>query len=210
MAAGLALAVSARVATAVAAAGSDIGLAGFVLWDLAALAVVVVATPFVEWIIHLVILHSEPWRVGSITVDVAAGHRQHHLNPASLNWVLLRGVDAAASQVANAGLAAVVVGGPLWLVGLRQPLELAGPVLTAVVAALLALLHYEWAHLMFHTAYRPRTRFYRRLKRNHRLHHWRNERYWLGVTSNLGDRALGTYPASRSAVELSPTARTLK
>ena len=69
--------------------------------------------------------------------------------------------------------------------------------------------HYEWVHLLVHTRYRPRSRYYRRLARNHRLHHYRNEDYWLGVTSNLGDRLLRTYPTHKTDVPLSPTARTL-
>jgi hypothetical protein len=209
MAIGLLVAVVARLAVAIGAGRSGAAVGGLSAWDLAAVAAVVVLAPFVEWAIHLFILHREPFRVGSAVVDVAAGHRQHHLNPASLNWVLLRGVDAAASQVANALLASVVIGVPMWLFGIRDGLALAGPVLTGVVLALVALMHYEWAHLMFHTGYRPRTRYYRRLKRNHRLHHWRNEQHWLGITGNSADRVLGTYPASTSDVPLSPTARTL-
>ena len=61
-------------------------------------------------------------------------------------------------------------------------------------AAAAALAHYEWSHLLFHTAYRPRTARYRRLKANHRRHHWRDERAWLGITSDLADRILHTLP----------------
>lgn len=174
-------------------------------WDLVAVLIVAALIPFVEWFIHLVVLHARPRRFGGLRLDPGAGHRQHHLNPASVNWVLLRGVDAVLFQVINAGVVVVVVGGPLWLVGA----PLAGPILTGVVASVSGLLHYEWSHFLFHTAYRPRSRYYRRLKSNHRLHHWRNERYWLGITTNAADRLLGTYPASRSAVPLSTTAKTL-
>ncbi len=192
---GLTVAAVARVAVGVAVTW----------WDLVALSIVAVLVPFVEWLIHLVVLHARPRRVGRLLIDPGAGHRQHHLEPSSVNRVLLRGPDAALFQVINAGLVVVVVGGPLWLLG-AEPI---GPILTGVVAALAALVHYEWSHLLFHTAYRPRTRYYRRLKSNHRLHHWRNERYWLGITSNAADRLLGTYPSSRAAVPLSPTARDL-
>ncbi|MGB5760486.1 MAG: sterol desaturase family protein [Acidimicrobiales bacterium] len=195
LAIGLCAAVVARVMVGVALTG----------WDLMALLIVAVLIPVVEWTIHLVVLHARPRRIAGLLIDPGAGHRQHHLNPSSVSWVLLRGPDAALFQVINAALVVVVVGGPLGLLG-AQPL---GPVLTGVVAALSALLHYEWAHFLFHTAYRPRTRHYRRLKSNHRLHHWRNERYWLGITSNAADRLLGTYPATRAAVPLSSTARDL-
>jgi hypothetical protein len=72
-----------------------------------------------------------------------------------------------------------------------------------------ALAHYEWTHLLVHSRYRPKSRFYARLSRNHRLHHFRNERYWLGVTSNSGDRILRTLPRAKTDVPLSETARTL-
>ena len=87
---------------------------------------------------------------------------------------------------------------------------LLAPYLTALLAAYVSLAHYEWVHLMVHTRVKLRTPYYKRLATNHRLHHYRNEHYWLGVTSNLGDRVLGTYPASKSDVPLSDTARTLE
>lgn len=197
MATGLVIAVTVRL--------SLIGATGVGWFDLVAVVIVVTLIPFVEWFIHLLVLHARPRQLGRLTIDPGVGHRQHHRHPASVNYVLLRGIDAGLFQVINAGLVVVVVGGPLWLIGAR-PL---GPILTGVVVAILGLLHYEWSHLLFHTAYRPRSRYYRRLKQNHRLHHWRNERFWLGITTNAGDRLLRTYPASRSAVPLSPTAKTL-
>jgi len=81
--------------------------------------------------------------------------------------------------------------------------------LTAFTVTAAGLGHYEWTHLLVHTAYRPSSRYYARLARNHRRHHYRNERYWLGVTSNLGDRIMRTYPSSAGAVPVSGTARTL-
>jgi hypothetical protein len=47
------------------------------------------------------------------------------------------------------------------------------------------------------------------LARNHRRHHYRNERYWLGVTSNAGDRLMRTLPKADDDVPRSETARTL-
>lgn len=175
------------------------------LWDLAAVLMVMILAPFFEWVIHLVVLHQPPRQVGPILFDPGAGHRNHHEHPSDLYTALLRGREAAIFQLVNAGIAAVLMGAMLWFVGSLS----AEPVLTAVVAAGLALTHYEWSHFLFHTPYQPKTRYYRRLKRNHRLHHWRNERYWLGVTSNLGDRLLRTYRSDPSNVVRSATARTL-
>jgi hypothetical protein len=53
-----------------------------------------------------------------------------------------------------------------------------------------------------------RARCYQRLVKNHRRHHFKNERYWFGVTMLGGDRLLGTAPAAE-AVATSPTARSL-
>ena len=209
MAVGFVLAVTARL---LVAATTDAG--AWSVRDLVAIAIVVSLVPFVEWFIHLVVLHARPRTVRGVVIDPGIGHREHHQNPATINWVLLRAVDAAVFQVSNALVVVVVVGGPLFLfdalVGQGPSFAaVIGPILTGVIAAVVGLAHYEWSHFLFHTAYRPKTRYYRRLKSNHRLHHWRNERYWLGITTNFGDRVLRTYPSSRSAVPLSPTARTL-
>jgi sterol desaturase/sphingolipid hydroxylase (fatty acid hydroxylase superfamily) len=80
--------------------------------------------------------------------------------------------------------------------------------LSGVVAGFVILAAYEWCHFLIHTAYRPRGRYYRLIWRNHRLHHFKNENYWFGVTSNLGDVALRTNP-KQATVPKSQTARTL-
>lgn len=168
------------------------GVAPFGRWDLPAVLVVALLAPVVEWVVHRLVLHLEPRHWRGLLIDPGVGHREHHANPSSINWVVLRTVDAGLFQAVNGVIATIVVGVPLWLAG--QPV--AGPALTAVVAASAALAHYEWSHFLFHTAYRPKTRRYRRLKANHRRHHHRDERAWLGITSNLADRVLGTLPAS--------------
>ncbi|MEX1368505.1 MAG: sterol desaturase family protein, partial [Nannocystaceae bacterium] len=80
--------------------------------------------------------------------------------------------------------------------------------LTFVVTMLAVGLVYEWTHYLCHTSYRPRGRLYRRLWRLHRLHHFKNEHYWMGVTMHFADWVLGTLPSPR-AVPTSPTCRDL-
>ena len=63
-------------------------------------------------------------------------------------------------------------------------------------------------HYLVHTRYTPRSARYQRLWRNHRLHHFKNEHYWFGVTMLSADRLLRTAPDPES-VERSETARTL-
>ena len=78
---------------------------------------------------------------------------------------------------------------------------------TYALGATAMTLTYEWTHFLIHTDVRPRTPVYRALWRHHRLHHFRNENYWYGVTGRLGDRVLGTLPG-KNDVPVSPTART--
>ncbi|NNE95564.1 MAG: sterol desaturase family protein [Acidimicrobiales bacterium] len=199
---------SARVmfALVTAATAGRIVAGGWSLVDTVVIAVSVGLVGIVEWCIHLFLLHAP---VGSLRMRVlktGVGHRQHHLDPSELSYVLLGPIDTAVFGVMIAGGTAAWTM-PLALVVGGEGLMAAW--LTGLLFAYLSLAHYEWTHLLVHTRYRPRTRFYRRLARNHRLHHYRNERYWLGVTSNVGDRVFGSYPRSRSDVPLSATARNL-
>ncbi|MGF7233469.1 MAG: sterol desaturase family protein [Frankia sp.] len=150
-----------------------------------------VAQPFVEWAIHREILHARPdSRFGEIFWAAAGfGHAQHHADPASLDTMFLRPQEIVP-------LGAVAVG-----VALAAPRSVA----TGAVCVGLGVLAYDWTHFLIHTAYQPRTALYRRTWRNHRLHHYRNERYWLGVTSPVADVLLGTEPA-RDTVPLSRAA----
>lgn len=173
--------------------------------DLVVLAGVVVLTGFVEWFLHLHVLHASPDAWTSTRLGLGSGHRRHHLDPPDLQWLLLRGPEALVF------LAVLVVFSTAWTTpvvllvdGQWWPSVLTGWTLTAA-----GLLHYEWTHLLVHTSHRPRTRVYARLARHHRRHHFRNEHFWLGVTSNLGDRVLRTLPRATDDVPLSGTARTL-
>lgn len=153
---------------------------------------VVAAQPFVEWGVHRLLLHASrgTW-LGSIGYQLAGyGHEQHHQDPANLDTMFLRPREVISG---TAALAAPALLGPPW-------------VATGALCAGLGVLAYDWTHFLIHTRVPPRSAYYRRLWRGHRLHHYRNERFWLGVTSPLGDLVMRTAPA-REAVTLSPTAR---
>ncbi|HEX5308761.1 MAG TPA: sterol desaturase family protein [Solirubrobacteraceae bacterium] len=166
----------------------------------------VVVTPFVEWLIHVYLLHSPPFTLLGRRVEIisAREHRAHHEDPGVLSGVLLpvSAVIVFALMIAAVAYAmsfpiALVLGGD----------RLAGAT-TGLVAAYAILAAYEWTHFLIHTPYRPRRRYFKAIRRNHRLHHFKNERYWFGVTSTVGDRVIGTAPDQRE-VERSPTARSL-
>lgn len=173
-------------------------LLGPLRWsDLAVVVTFLALEPLIEWVVHSWVLHARPWQVLGRTFEFSAtrGHRRHHQDPTDLDLVFVPGwVLVWLAPALTVGLFLVV-----------RPAHLAATALAAGAAVLLA---YEWTHYLIHTSYRPRRRYYSHLWRHHRLHHYRNEGYWLGVTSAVGDVLLGTCPRG-GAVPVSSTARTL-
>lgn len=174
------------------------GLVGDWGWlDVVVPVAVLVFEPFTEWLIHVLLLHFRPRTVLGRRLDplVARKHREHHDDPRDRELVLVP-------------LRVLVVGLPLAAVLVVLLADPVGPGLSGLVAGYGMLLAYEWTHHLIHSGYRPRGRRYRRIWRAHRLHHFRNEHYWFGVTMTLGDHVLRTAPV-KDAVPLSPTARSL-
>jgi len=140
-----------------------------------------------------------------VELATARSHREHHERPMRLGLILLGSVEAAAllllAMPLTLGIGAVAVAA----LGGHVP---AGPVLSGLLTGYVLVGVYEWTHFLIHTAHRPRSRYYRSIWRNHRLHHFKNEHYWHGITSTVGDRALGTLRDHRE-VPRSATARTL-
>jgi hypothetical protein len=149
------------------------------------------AQPFLEWTVHRGLLHVRP--NGPISDacyrSFGSGHERHHADPTNVDSMFLRPQDVL--RVGAAALTVAVVGPPRAATG-ALCLGLSG-------------LAYDWTHFLIHTGYQPRSRLYRRMWRTHRLHHFRNERYWLGVTSPIADIVLRTNPA-RDAVPISRSA----
>ena len=140
--------------------------------------------PLLEWAIHVVILHWRPRRLAGITVDplLARKHREHHADPRDIPLVFIPWRALAWLLPAY-----VVVA---WL---------AMPTTAATLSLLVSVyglkLGYEWTHYLIHSDYRPRSASYKKVWRNHRLHHYKNEHYWFTVTTaGTADRLLGTYP----------------
>jgi hypothetical protein len=188
------------LAAIAAVAAGRIALGDFGWGDVVAVAAMLVIYPFGEWAIHVYLLHMKRW-----STIASRAHRVHHKVPNDLDQLLLSpwqvaGLLSIAAEV-------VALGGLItWLAGGSVPW---GPLLSGLLTAYVLILGYEWTHLLIHTAYVPKSAAYRRVWRNHRLHHFKNENFWHGVTNNLSDRVLGTNPDQRE-VERSATARTLE
>lgn len=195
------------IAVAVGAAIVTRTLLGSFSWrDVVMLAVVAASAPFVEWLIHVFILHARPLRVAGRAFDVpnAREHRLHHAEPAELRWVFIP-IHVLPLFLAMLLVIAAVLSWPVHaLLGGDWP-SLA---MTAAVASFTFVGVYEWTHFLMHSPYRPVSRAFRAIWRNHRLHHYKNERYWFGVTTMIGDHALRTAPDQHD-VPRSETARSL-
>lgn len=154
--------------------------------------------PFLEWMMHVIVLHWRPRRIGRFTVDpmLARKHREHHVDPREIPLIFI-----PLQSLYGALGSALIIG--LWLIP-RTALGLTFMVVTFAIG-----LVYEWTHYLVHTDYHPRHVIYRAIWRNHRLHHYKNEHYWFAVTTpGTADRVLGTYPDPQS-IPTSPTARNL-
>lgn len=181
----------------VAAATARIALGGFTAWDLVPIAVLVAVWPLQEWLIHVYILHFRPFVVAGRVIDftVPRKHRQHHRDPGNLD-ILFIPLHSYAYTLPLTLL--------LWF-GVAPDARLA---LTGLTFHYLFSLNYEWVHFLVHTRVVPKSAMYRRLWRSHRLHHFKNEHYWMGVSRLGADRILGTSP-DPTAVATSRTCRDL-
>ncbi len=167
---------------------------------------VIVMTPFAEWAIHVYLLHAKPIRFRGRPHDLVAAreHRDHHRSPTELEGILVP-TYALLLFLPVLALTAWLLSFPIHVVIGGDRLAHAA---TGMLASYMILAGYEWCHFLIHTPYRPRGRYYKTIWRGHRLHHYKNEHYWFGVTSTVGDHVLGTAP-EQSEVPKSPTARTL-
>jgi len=184
-----------------AALAARLALGGFTYWDAVAVVAMIVVYPFGEWAIHVYLLHARPFRLRGRRVELPSSkaHREHHERPNYLGLILLAPLEAAALLL----LAVPVV---LAAFSFVLPLE---ALVTAALTGYILIGVYEWTHFLIHTAYRPRSAAYKAIWRNHRLHHFKNEHYWHGITNTVADHVLHTAPDQRD-VPRSRTARTLQ
>jgi len=181
---------------------------GDVTWrDAVAVALMLAIYPFGEWAIHVYLLHAKPVRIRGRKFETVAAraHRAHHQDPTDLDMVLLYWWQAAFLLLLAVPFTVAV--GALVTTPIAGPVPL-GALVSAGLAGYCMVFVYEWTHFLIHTSHRPRSTAYKAIWRNHRLHHFKNEHFWHGITNNLSDRVLGTNPEARE-VSKSRTARTL-
>lgn len=179
-----------------------VALLGFARTDLIAILLFLAAYPFAEWTAHRFVLHSGEFEMfGSRRqLGISRNHLQHHLNPSDMSKV--------ASETGR-NLVVAIFGAALPFLVIFRALR---PTLTGAALVVVGLLAYELTHGLIHCGYAGRSGWYRRVRRLHLLHHFRNEDRWFGVASTFADTVLRTNPApasvpiSRVAESASPTA----
>jgi hypothetical protein len=167
-------------------------------WDLLiVIAIFGVLWPVQEWVLHKYVLHLRPFELLGRRVDpvFAKKHRDHHARPDFLPAIFLPVRVIVPLIPVNIAL--------WWLVMPTRSLAL-----TAMIAFGGAALLYEWIHYLTHTSVTPNTRWFRKVRRNHRYHHSKNERYWYAFVVPQVDALFGTDPKPQE-VETSATARNL-
>lgn len=162
--------------------------------DAAIVAGVVAWWPLQEWLAHKYLLHREP-KPGRKDPLFAQRHRAHHRNPDDFDITLLP------KEVLEPAIPASLA---FWLLVTKKKRH----ALTGMAAYSTMALVYEWSHFLVHTDYKPKTKFFQKVRRNHLMHHYRNENYWYGFTSPWVDSLLGTdpdpasVPRSKTATDL--------
>jgi hypothetical protein len=185
-------------ATLVAALAARVAVGDWQITDAIVPVVMIAGFPFLEWVIHVFILHWRPRRVGGVTVDplLARKHREHHVDPRDVPLIFIPWQSL---------LWVVVTEIAITLLAFPRP----GMGLTFLAFLAVLGIGYEWSHYLIHSDYKPKTSAYRAIWRHHRLHHFKNEHYWFTVTSaGTADRVLRTSPAP-ATVPTSATAKNL-
>lgn len=153
------------------------------LIDILLVAAVFCYWPLQEWFLHKTVLHAKPKTIMGIQWDTPMGyvHRYHHRNPWILETIFVPTTTIMMLMPIHAGI---------WYL-ITPSIEIA---LTGITAFTLCALFYEWIHFFSHIPYVPKNTWLKKVQRNHRAHHFKNENYWYAFTIPHLDALFGTGP----------------
>ena len=137
-----------------------------------------------EYSTHRFMFHARPSRWAWLRAKQHRLHYDHHHEPARLDLLFLPLWYVLPNLTLTTAIAYAVLGR-------------GGEVAGLVLGAMLALLHYEWVHLIAHMPYVPKTAAGRWMKRYHLRHHFVNEKLWFGVSNPAMDVLYGTFADRR-------------
>lgn len=150
----------------------------------------------IEYLTHRFLFHMKPPQNPTMLKFMKRIHYDHHVKPKELELLFLP-VWYSFPNMAVAG------GAAYWVTGNAATTF---AFMTGVVGT---LLYYEWTHFVAHRPIKPLTPWGRWMKKVHLWHHYKNERFWFGVTNPLFDVMMGTFKDEKE-VEKSETARNLE
>jgi dihydroceramide fatty acyl 2-hydroxylase len=147
--------------------------------DLIAFGCIACAWPLVEWGLHLT-LHLPVFQVRGRRFELflSREHRLHHRDPTIPEHTLFPPVGLLLFSV-------LFGGGAVVLLGPRTGLS-------AALAFHLGGLVNGWVHLVIHSAVPAKTRYFRRVRRAHLLHHFNDPRRGFAFTGPWVDALMGT------------------
>lgn len=136
---------------------------------------------FLEWTFHKYVWHSHPlplvhWKIKG---PIAIMHANHHKNPYASEGLIFGAPGVLA-------VCALITGGGFLVL---QSFSLGVSFLTGF---LLVLMVHEWHHVLAHSNIDPISPLFRRAVMCHRLHHHEDARAYMGVSSVLADKVMGT------------------
>jgi sterol desaturase/sphingolipid hydroxylase (fatty acid hydroxylase superfamily) len=137
--------------------------------------------PLVWYLLHRYVLHSRYlYRFPSLAKTWKRIHYDHHQDPNDLR-VLFGALQTTLPTIA---LVTLPVG---WAIG-----GVLGAV-TAFSAGTFSTLFYEFSHCIQHLRFSPKSRFFKRIKKLHLMHHFYNEDGNYGITNYFWDKVFGSY-----------------
>lgn len=153
--------------------------------DFAIIAAFYALRGFIEWGIHVYLYHGHPLPfVGrGIKGEVVTAHLAHHQDPFELSTLLITWRGVLVLLIGTFFLASAVFASLDMGASFMLGFALAGMIIEVV-------------HLICHSRIPHRSALMRRIVALHRRHHHENGNAFYGVSSSLGDLALGTYDKS--------------
>jgi hypothetical protein len=136
-----------------------------------------------EYLVHCYLLHQFP---NAIPV-LYKGHVKHHQYPTEFKHLFS---PMWYDMVVYAAYFVV-----LW--ALFRNLSL---VMAIIAGTSLYQLYYQWAHYIAHRPVTPLTRWGKWMKKNHLLHHYKDEQSWYGVSHPAMDYLMGTHKPKSSGL----------
>ncbi len=146
-----------------------------------------------EYTTHRFLFHAAPSRIAWVRKLQHRLHYDHHIDPPKLELLFLPVWFVVPTALVYFGV----------YVALTRNTALAA---SLTFGSICALFYYEWVHYVAHVPFTPRTAFGRYIKKYHLWHHFKNEKFWYGVTNPSMDYVWGTY-RDHETVERSTTVR---